>query len=160
MYRSEEGLILVDALQFDPMTQIVIGVRRWPDEAGYQPRDMSWGYVDTGMGRQHVRVGDWIGRDKDGSLYVCTNATFIMHFTRYEEAPSMTRTADMTLHIDTTAEAKEWIAQLQAVAEKLSEERIRAIVKEEIEACEKRRITDTRTGYPPTYWPDHEVKQG
>lgn len=36
------------------------GMRLWPDDNGMQPRDASWGYVDTAHGRVHVWHGDWI----------------------------------------------------------------------------------------------------
>lgn len=46
--------------QFDPHKH------PWPDgviawhDVGYQPRDMSWGFVQTSTGRVHVHTGDWI----------------------------------------------------------------------------------------------------
>jgi hypothetical protein len=132
MYISKEGLILTAAFQFDPAKTVMIGVKPWPDEAGHQPRDMSWGYLDTDTGRQHVRVGDWIGKDREGNLYVYTNQTFLMNFSPYQEVSRMARLPDMTIHIDTTPEAQGWIAKLNEMASNLSEDRIRQIVRDEL----------------------------
>lgn len=49
---------IVDAVQFDPEQ------KEWPELVKpwtrFIPRDMSWGFVDTPMGRMHVHAGDWI----------------------------------------------------------------------------------------------------
>lgn len=58
------------AVQFDPHRH------PWPDgivswgSAGYQPRDMSWGYLETTQGRVHVQAGDWIVTNSKGEKRV------------------------------------------------------------------------------------------
>ncbi len=61
----------VAAIRFDPLGVWPECVRRWPDEFGYQPRDMSWGYViDRANRRHHIKNGDWIVREIDGHFVV------------------------------------------------------------------------------------------
>lgn len=49
---------IVDAVQFDP------DAKEWPQIvkpwSKFIPRDMSWGFVDTPLGRIHVHAGDYI----------------------------------------------------------------------------------------------------
>lgn len=56
--------VVIEAEQFLPSKtkafKVPDGVKLWPDEHGVQPRDMSWGYIDTLEGRMHVTAGDWI----------------------------------------------------------------------------------------------------
>lgn len=45
----------------------VLGMKLWPDDEGFQPRDMSWGYVVNPDGnKEHVQHGDWIEVDAMG----------------------------------------------------------------------------------------------
>lgn len=71
------------AVRFDPKKQ------PWPDgivpwkNAGYQPRDMSWGYVETPQGRVHVQTDDWIITNAQGDRRVEKE---------HESPPEITRT--------------------------------------------------------------------
>lgn len=45
-----------------------LGFHPWPDDKGHQPRDASWGYVQTPEGRKHVHNGDQIVTDESGDV--------------------------------------------------------------------------------------------
>lgn len=71
--------IVIEAVQFLPSRVGVsdtAGVSLWPDERGTQPRDMSWGYIDTLEGRMHVWYGDWIITGIEGERYPCKPSIF------------------------------------------------------------------------------------
>lgn len=53
---------------------------------------------------------------------------------------------DFTVHIDTSEQAKHFLARLEEMREVLSEERIRQIVQEELAAWEKRQVQRARFG--------------
>lgn len=63
--------VVIEAVQFKPLDDV------WPDGvipwsvAGVQPRDMSWGYIDTLEGRMHVMADDWIITGVNGEKYPC-----------------------------------------------------------------------------------------
>lgn len=64
--------VVVEAEQFMAIGGFPsLGVMPWPDENGCQPRDMSWGYIDTLEGRMHVSHGDWIITGIKGEKYPC-----------------------------------------------------------------------------------------
>jgi hypothetical protein len=64
--------VIIEAEQFHPHQHPWPGgVKLWPDEAGLQPRDMTWGYIDTLEGRMHVTAGDWIITGVKGEPYPC-----------------------------------------------------------------------------------------
>ena len=64
--------VIIEAVQFDPhMRPWPEPVKPWPDENGMQPRDMSWGYIDTLEGRHHVLADDWIITGIKGEHYPC-----------------------------------------------------------------------------------------
>lgn len=63
--------IVIEAVQFDPHKRPwPEGVKPW-SEAGYQPRDMSWGYIATLEGNMSVQSGDWIIKGIKGEIYPC-----------------------------------------------------------------------------------------
>lgn len=59
--------IEVTAEKFDSQKDPwLAGVNAWHDEPGTNPRDMSFGYIDTFEGRFHVHQGDWIVTQPNG----------------------------------------------------------------------------------------------
>lgn len=80
--------IIIEATQFDPVNH---PDDRWPEgvipwsRAGYQPRDMSWGYIDTLEGKMHVMSGDWIITGITGEKYPCKDEIFKKTYERVEE---------------------------------------------------------------------------
>lgn len=64
------------------------GMHLWPDKDGFQPRDMSFGYVDIedvaygGLQRIHLMPGDWIVTIQDGGQFVVSAKDFAA---RYQE---------------------------------------------------------------------------
>ncbi len=78
--------VVIDAVQFDPHQRPwPDGVKPWPDEHGIQPRDASWGYIQTLEGRMHVLAGDWIIRGIVGELYSCKADIFAKTYEPVEE---------------------------------------------------------------------------
>lgn len=74
MSRFRKKPVVIEAEQFlahGKETVPVRGMKLWPDEQGRQPRDATWGYVDTLEGRMHVQHGDWIIRGVKGEFYPC-----------------------------------------------------------------------------------------
>lgn len=68
---------IIEAVQFDPHKQPwPEGVKPWPDERGIQPRDGSWGYIETLEGRTHIMVGDYIITSADGKKSLCKPSIF------------------------------------------------------------------------------------
>jgi hypothetical protein len=64
--------VVVEAEQFRAIGGFPsLGVKSWPDEQGLQPRDGSWGYINTLEGRMHVSDGDWIITGIKGEKYPC-----------------------------------------------------------------------------------------
>jgi hypothetical protein len=55
-------------------------MKSWPKN-GYQPRDTSWGYVETLKGDAHVRVGDWIVIGAAGNKLVVSDRVFRERYT-------------------------------------------------------------------------------
>jgi len=71
MARYRKKPIVIEAEQFDPQRRPwPDGVIEWPLD-GSQPRDMSWGYIETLEGRMHVIAGDWIITGVKGEKYPC-----------------------------------------------------------------------------------------
>lgn len=66
----------IDAIPFDPHKSWPAGMVSWK-EAGYQPRDMSWGYIETPEGKKHVMVGDWIITNEAGEHDLCKPGVFV-----------------------------------------------------------------------------------
>lgn len=72
MAKYRKKPIVIEAVQFDPQQQSwPEGVKPWPNERGVQPRDMSWGYIQTLEGTMHVMAGDWIITGVNGEKYPC-----------------------------------------------------------------------------------------
>jgi len=64
-------LKIIKAVQFVMGREIPQGMRKWwPCPKGTQPRDNSFGYVETPIGRRHVYYGDWIITTFEGHHYV------------------------------------------------------------------------------------------
>jgi hypothetical protein len=73
--------VVIEATQFDcQSTRWPKGVKPWPDEKGAQPRDMSWGYIDTLEGRMHVYHNDWIITGVNGENYPVKDEIFRMTY--------------------------------------------------------------------------------
>lgn len=57
-----------DAEQFDPQKQpLSAGVIQWRNDEA-QPRDMSFGYINSPGGRIHVKAGDWVSVGPSGEI--------------------------------------------------------------------------------------------
>jgi hypothetical protein len=71
-------------------TAAVRGMSLWPDADGFQPRDMSWGYVTTIHGqRAHVQHGDWIIDEGDGvHFYPCKPDIFAATYEPADSGPA------------------------------------------------------------------------
>lgn len=86
MAKYRKKPVVIEAEQFDammnPMPDIV---HAWPDEKGVQPRDMSWGYMETLEGRFHVMQGDWIITGIKGEKYPCKPDIFEATYEKVEE---------------------------------------------------------------------------
>ncbi len=64
--------VVIEAVQFDPQNKPWPEcVKPWPSPKGYQPRDCSWGYIETLEGMMHVQAGDWIITGVNGEHYPC-----------------------------------------------------------------------------------------
>lgn len=71
MAKYRKKPVVIEATQFDPQSHPwPDGVIPWPED-GLQPRDMSWGYIDTLEGKMHVIAGDWIITGVKGEKYPC-----------------------------------------------------------------------------------------
>lgn len=78
--RFRKRPVVIDAEQFTAPDYTPAGMKLWPDEKGYQPRDMSWGYIDTLEGRMHVQHGDWIITGVKGEKYPCKPDIFALTY--------------------------------------------------------------------------------
>jgi hypothetical protein len=76
MAKYRKKPVIIEAIQFDPHQH------PWPecikpwDSEPVQPRDMSWGYIETLEGRHHVIAGDWIITGVAGEKYPCKDHIF------------------------------------------------------------------------------------
>jgi hypothetical protein len=69
MKKYRKKPIIIEAVQFDPQKTWPECIKKWgPD---FQPRDCSWGYVDTLEGEMHVLADDWIIKGVNGEFYPC-----------------------------------------------------------------------------------------
>lgn len=72
MAKYRKKPVVIEAVQFDPnVYPWPDGVKPWPDKHGLQPRDMSFGYIETLEGDHHVMAGDWIITGIKGEKYPC-----------------------------------------------------------------------------------------
>lgn len=78
MKKYRKKPVVIDAVQFDPQkkpwpTCITPWRKEYPDgdTIQVQPRDMSWGYIETLEGNMHVLAGDWIICGVKGEWYPC-----------------------------------------------------------------------------------------
>lgn len=105
--KYRKGDSVVDAVQFDPHVQPwPAGVIPW-SQAGYQPRDMSWGYVQLADGRKHVQYGDWIITDETGGKHVCPDGVF-----RSEYEPVRAEMTDEHVREIIREELDKWMQKL------------------------------------------------
>ncbi len=90
MAKFRKKPVIIEAEQFtiDPVTRkpksVPEGMHLWPDEHGAQPRDMTWGYIDTLEGRHHVLANDWIITGVKGEKYPCKPDIFDMTYEKVE----------------------------------------------------------------------------
>lgn len=74
MAKYRKKPVIIEAVQFDPHRQ------PWPDGVipwrEVQPRDGSWGYIETLEGRMHVMGGEYIITGVAGEKYPCKEAIF------------------------------------------------------------------------------------
>lgn len=69
--------IVITAQRFNPQADVwPAQVKPWPGPNGEQPRDMSWGYIETLEGRMSVQAGDWIIVGVVGEAGVTTDDVF------------------------------------------------------------------------------------
>lgn len=62
----------IRAIQFSPhMNPWPHPILSWPDETGFRPKDMSFGYIKTPEGKMRVMAGDWIIQGVKGEFYPC-----------------------------------------------------------------------------------------
>ena len=86
MAKYRKKPVIIEAEQFDPQKQPwPEGVKPWPHPKGYQPRDMSWGYIETLEGDHHVMAGDWIITGVAGERYPCKPDIFAKTYEQVEE---------------------------------------------------------------------------
>jgi hypothetical protein len=85
MAKYRKRPVIIEAVQFDPHKPWPDGVLPWPDEHGAQPRDMSWGYINTLEGKMHVMAGDWIITGVANEVYNCKDQIFRATYEPVEE---------------------------------------------------------------------------
>ena len=89
MAKFRKKPVVIEAVQFLPSNDhafdVPDGVHLWPDERGFQPRDMSWGFIDTLEGRMHVMAGDWIITGIQGEKYPCKPDIFAATYEAVDE---------------------------------------------------------------------------
>lgn len=65
---------IVEATQFNPEE------KEWPKQVRpwnkIVPRDMSWGFVDTALGRMHIQAGDWIVKLATGQTLLVADKNY------------------------------------------------------------------------------------
>ena len=72
MAKFRKKPIVIEAEQFFPAKRHWPKcIHPWPDKKGLQPRDLSYGYIETLEGRMHVMAGDWIITGVNGEKYPC-----------------------------------------------------------------------------------------
>jgi hypothetical protein len=71
MKKYRKKSIVVEAVQFDPKKEWPKCIVPWKNSGYSQPRDTSWGFIDTLEGRMHVLNGDWIIKGINGEFYPC-----------------------------------------------------------------------------------------
>jgi hypothetical protein len=107
MAKYRKRPVIIEAVQFDPHKPWPDGVMPWPDEHGIQPRDMSWGYINTLEGKHHVQAGDWIITGIAGEKYPCKPDIFEKTYEPVEEGVERERMR--------TAEANAAIAHMKGL---------------------------------------------
>jgi hypothetical protein len=86
MAKFRKRPVVIEAVQFNPHEHHwPDGVKPWPNPKGYQPRDMSWGYIETLEGDHHVMAGDWIITGVKGEKYPCKDDIFRATYELVEE---------------------------------------------------------------------------
>lgn len=86
MSKFRKRPVVIEAVKFDPhQYPWPDGVKPWPDAKGIQPRDMSWGYIQTLEGQMHVQSGDWIITGVKGEKYPCKDDIFQATYERVED---------------------------------------------------------------------------
>lgn len=65
---------IVEATQFDPEQ------KEWPEMIKpwnkFQPRDMSWGFIETALGKMHVHAGDYVVKVSTGQTILVKEKIF------------------------------------------------------------------------------------
>jgi hypothetical protein len=74
MAKYRQGSVIVEAVQFD-YRRWHADVMSWTHES-YQPRDGSWGYIQTGAVKQHIWDGDWVVTNAAGEKHVVKDSIF------------------------------------------------------------------------------------
>lgn len=84
MAKYRKKPVIIEATRFDPhQMPWPDGVISWSGQP--QPRDMSWGYIQTLEGKMHVMAGDWIITGIAGEKYPCKDSIFRATYERVEE---------------------------------------------------------------------------
>lgn len=67
-------LEIIEAIQFKPDD------KEWPRDVRpwnkTVPRDMSWGFVDTALGRMNIQAGDWIVKLSTGQTVLVADKNY------------------------------------------------------------------------------------
>ena len=84
MAKYRKRPLVIEAIQFDHKERWPACVIPW-SQAGYQPRDGSWGYIQTLEGKMHVMHGDWIITGVQGEHYPCKDEIFRATYERVED---------------------------------------------------------------------------
>lgn len=114
MAQYRKGSEIVDAIQFDPHQHPwPPNVVSWSTEQ-VRPRDMSWGYIQTKSGREHIMAGDWIVTNAASELALVKDALFGTIYQPIDESSGNVAPSGTTLFLD---ELRGMIAEEIAKAE-------------------------------------------
>lgn len=85
MSKFRQKTEIIEAVQFNPLEQPwPTGIKPW-SSAGYQPRDCSWGYIQTPEGTKHVQNGDWLVTNEAGEKHLYQDWLFKEMYEPVEE---------------------------------------------------------------------------
>ncbi len=85
--------VIIEATQFLPSEGIwPEGILSWDStDIHPQPRDGSWGYIETLEGPLHVQSGDWIITGIQGEKYPCKPDIFLATYEAVQEEAASAR---------------------------------------------------------------------
>lgn len=80
---KRKDALIVEAVRFDREKTWPSCVTPWK-ESGLQPRDMSWGFIQSKKGISNVINGDWIIKENDNFFCVCKPHIFRAKYQKVE----------------------------------------------------------------------------